>query len=603
MKEGRHPPTARLKGSLFFLFFGIALSLFSCRAILCQDKSSPAPLFREAAHQAELEFKHFIGATGEFFFPENVGSGVALLDYDNDGDLDVYLLQGALMGEQKKLKDSLFPLPSDDPPHNRLFRNQLREEGRLRFVDVTARAGVGDEGFAMGAAVGDYDNDGDPDLYVTNVGSNALYRNNGNGTFTETTVEAGVNDVRWSASSAFVDYDRDGDLDLFVTNYVDFTVRGNRECHNALGERVYCCPMTYNPLPDRLFRNEGKGSFSNVTEATGIMAAFGRGLGVACADFDSDGWMDIYVANDRDANQLWMNQGDGTFEDMALISATAYNVDGNPEASMGVTVGDFDNDGDEDLFISHLALETNTLYLNGGRGDFSDATRVWGLGSPSFSYTGWGTEWFDYDNDGDLDLFVANGAVYPEEAQRGEPYPYRQRNQLFRNEGEGKFRETTEKAGEALQLSEVSRAAAFGDIDNDGDIDIVIGNNNGRARLLLNEIGSQQHWLQVRLEGVKANRDGMGTRVGLFREGKRPLWRRSHTDGSYLSANDRRVHFGLGRDPEVGAVVVKWLGGKKEVWDDVRADCILTLREGSGKPYLETPSGAAGTTALRTLVK
>ncbi len=560
------------------------ISTAPCRNVFCQTNGPDSPFFREAGKDVGLRFQHFIGATGEYFFHENMGSGVALFDYDNDGDLDIYLLQGALLDEKKSLSDALFPAPSGSRPRNKLFRNQLSEDGQLRFTDVTAQAGVGDERFAMGAAVGDYDNDGDVDLYLTNFGSNLLYRNNGNGTFTNVTARAGVDDPRWSASASFLDYDLDGDLDLFVTNYVDFTIRGNKICHNPLGERDYCSPLIYQPLPDQLFRNEGKGKFRKVTEEAGIVEAFGKGLGVACADFNADGWIDIYVANDRTPNQLWINKGDGTFQDMALPSGTAYNADGQAEAGMGIAAGDFDNDGDEDLFLTHLTKETNTLYVNEGGGNFHDATRRYGLAASSFSYTGFGTEWFDYDNDGDLDLFIVNGAVYVVEALRGEAYPYHQRNQLFKNEGKGGLREITAEAGPALELSEVSRGAAFGDIDNDGDIDIVIANNNGPARLLLNQVGSRQHWLQVRLEGVESNRQGIGARLAVLRQGRRPLWRRARTDGSYMSTSDARVHFGLGQDPGLEAVVVEWPGGKCEVWSKVRADALLILRQGSGKP-------------------
>ena len=343
--------------------------------IFSENDLSPTPIFQEVAEKAGMKFSHFIGATGEFFFPENMGSGVALFDYDGDGDLDVYFLQGALLDANKSLKDFLFPPPSDDPPCNQLFRNQLVEEGRLRFADVTRQAGVGAEGYGMGAAVGDYDNDGNLDLYVTNFGPNVLYRNNGNDSFTDVTAQAGVDDVRWSAGAAFLDYDLDGDLDLFVTNYLDFTVKGNRKCPGPGGVgRDYCAPSVYQPLPDRLFRNQGNGEFTDITIAAGIGTAFGRGLGVVCADFDADGWIDIYVTNDGSANQLWINQGNGTFEDIALMSGTAYNANGAAEAGMGVTAGDFDNDGDKDLFMTHLTAESHTFYVNDGAANFHDAT-------------------------------------------------------------------------------------------------------------------------------------------------------------------------------------------------------------------------------------
>ena len=567
---------------LGFLALAAASGGVSHKNLFCQKKPHETPLFGEVARETGLDFQHFTGATGEFLFHENMGSGVALLDYDGDGDLDVYFLQGAFLDPQKSLSDALFPPLTDGPPRNQLFRNELVESGQLRFVNVTRQAGVGEQGSGMGAAVADYDNDGDWDLYVTNFGSNVLYRNNSNGTFTDVTSQAGVDDERWSSSAAFLDYDLDGDLDLFVTNYVSFTILGNKACQNSLGERDYCSPKIYPPMPDRIFRNEGDGRFSNVTEAAGIVTAFGKGLGVVCADFNADGWIDIYVANDQTPNQLWINRGDGTFEDTGLVSGTAYNADGLVEAGMGVSAGDFDSDGDEDLFMTHLIKETNTLYVNDGTASFSDRTRQFSLAASSFPYTGFGTEWFDYDNDGDLDLFIANGAVYIVESLRGEPYPFHQKNQLFRNEEGKTFREVTAEAGSALALSEVSRGAAFGDIDNDGDIDIVVANNNGPGRLLLNEAGSGRHWLEVRLQGVQSNRHGMGARVGVIRKGQRPLWRRAYTDGSYASANDPRVHFGLGQDAKMEAVVVEWPGGKKEMWNDVGADRIVLLRQGTG---------------------
>jgi hypothetical protein len=438
----------------------------------------------------------------------------------------------------------------------------------------------------MGAAVGDYDNDGDLDLYGANFGPNVLYRNNGQGTFTDVTAEAGVNDPRWSTSAAFTDYDRDGDLDLFVANYIDFTLKGNKRCYTPTGEVDFCSPSSYRPAPARLFRNQGDGKFVDVTQTSGIGSAFGPGLGVTCADFNNDGWVDIYVANDGAANLLWVNKGDGTFEEAGLMAGAAYGADGVARAGMGVTAGDFDNDGAEDILVTNLTREGSTLYRNNGRGEFHDATQEFDLTRPSFLSTGFGVGWFDYDNDGWLDIFSANGSVTLMPSLRGAAYPFHQRNQIFHNEGLGKrFRETSAEAGAALQLSEVSRGAAFGDIDNDGDIDVIVSNNNGPARLLLNEAGSRSHWLVVRLEGVKDNRFGVGARVAALRKGQKPLWRRAGADGSYLSASDSRVHFGLGRDPSLEAVVVQWPGGDKEVWTNVRADSVVTLRQKSGKPW------------------
>jgi hypothetical protein len=546
------------------------------------------------AEEVGLKFRHFTGATNEFYMPEIMGAGVALFDYDNDGDLDVYLIQGTTFDPKKKPEETRFPPPPGKqrpealrqsmPSGNRLFRNELIPSGKLRFTDVTEQAGVGYVGYGMGVAVGDYDNDGFRDLYVTNFGHNVLYHNNGNGTFTDVTRQVGVDDPRWSASAAFLDYDRDGNLDLFVTNYVDFTIRGNKRCFAPTGEPDYCTPSLYRPMPDRLFRNLGNGRFADVTQSSGIGSAIGPGLGVVCADFNGDGLTDIYVANDGAANHLWLNRGNGTFEEAALAAGVAYNADGLAQAGMGVTAADYDADDDDDILVTNLTKEGCVLYRNDGQGNFADATVEFGLYQPTFGFTGFGAEWFDYDNDGRLDLFIANGAVTLMESLRGQPYPFHQRNQLFHNEGEGKkFREMTARAGPAFALSEVSRAAAFGDIDNDGDLDIVVKNNNGPVRLLLNETGSRLHWLELRLEAAGRNRFAIGARVAVQRPGQKALWRRVHTDSSYLAANDVRVHFGLGEKPEVGAVLVHWPDGARELFDKVPADRITTLRQGTGR--------------------
>jgi hypothetical protein len=565
--------------------------LLGC-VIFFSTSFAQAPLFRDASAEAGLQFQHFTGATGEFYMPEIMGPGCALFDYDRDGDLDVYLIQGALLDEKKKLSEARFPPPPNWQPGNRLLRNELVPSGKLRLTDVTAKAGLGHAGFGMGVATGDIDNDGDVDLYVTNLGSNLLYRNNGNGTFTNITAQAGVDDPRWSTSAAFFDYDRDGDLDLFVANYVDFTVKSHKRCTAATGEVDYCTPAAYRPVTDRHFRNDGQNKFSDVTQASGIGSVLGPGLGVTCGDFNADGWLDIYVANDGAANLLWLNQGNGKFAESGLLAGAAYSVDGMARAGMGIAAGDFDNDGDEDVLITNLTREGSTLYRNlsnngagkGRPGTFADASQETNLARPTFLSTGFGVGWFDYDNDGWLDLFAANGAVTLMPALRNTPYPFHQRNQLFHNEGGTTgFREVGQTAGPAFQLTEVSRGAAFGDLDNDGDVDLLIANNNGPARLLLNEASARNHWLSLRLTGVKTNRDGLGALVTVRRKGQPPLTRRAQTDGSYLSARDSRVHFGLGAAALIEAVEVQWLGGEKEVWTNVRADSQATLRQGTGK--------------------
>jgi hypothetical protein len=546
---------------------------------------STLPLFREVAAQVGLKFHHFNGSVGQYYMPEIMGAGVALFDYDNDGDLDVYLVQGTMFDPTQNPHSSKFPPAPGWKPGNRLFRNLLSETGKLEFVDVTEKAGVGHIGYGMGVAVGDYDNDGFQDLYVTNFGHNVLYHNNGDGTFTDVTAHAGVDDARWSTSAAWVDYDRDGRLDLFVANYLDFNVKGNKRCYSTTGERDYCTPKMYQPVPARLFRNRGDGTFEDVTEAAGIGAAVGPGLGVVCADFNGDGWPDIYVANDGAPAHLWINQRNGTFKESGLLSGTAYNAQGAPQAGMGVSSADFDNDGNEDIFKTNLTHEGCNLYVNDGHGNFHDASLELGLLQPTLPYTGFGAEWFDYDNDGDLDLFVANGAVNRIESLRGSPYPFHQINQLFHNEGPGKkFREVTGVAGPALAISEVSRGAAFGDIDNDGAIDIVVANNNGPVRLLLNQTRSinRNHWLLIRLEATGGNRFAIGARIELHQRGRK-LVRRVHTDSSYLSASDVRVHFGLGEDAIIDALIVHWPDGNIESWNKIQADQIVKIRQGTGR--------------------
>ena len=543
--------------------------------------SAGSPLFIESAERVGLAFTHVNGATGHYYLAEEMGAGAGLFDYDNDGDLDVFLVQG------RELRLGAEP-SQRGAATSRLFRNDLvvGKDGQrtLQFTDVTERAGVGLRAYGMGVAAGDYDNDGWLDLLVTSFGSNTLYRNRGDGTFADVTSAAGVADTRWSTSAAFFDYDRDGHLDLYIAGYVDFTLAANKLCYDEVGARDYCSPRVYRPIPDRLFRNAGSGRFTDVTESAGISRAHGAGLGVAIGDYNGDTWLDVYVANDATPNQLWVNQRDGTFVDEGLLSGSAVNASGNPEASMGIASGDVDQDGDEDLVVTNLVRETFVMYVNDGRGNFEDVRARWGLAPPTAAFTGFGTDWLDYDNDGWLDLFVANGAVNVVEAQRGEPRPFRMRNQLFRNTGAGRFEETSASGGAAFATMEVGRGAAFGDIDNDGDTDIIVTNNGGRAMLLLNQAGAPQHWLQVRLEQRPGNRFGLGAWVGLERSGRATLWRRVKTDGSYLSASDVRVSFGLGTSPEVTAVVVRWPDGTIERRAGVASDRLLTLGRGTGRP-------------------
>lgn len=542
-------------------------------------RETPAPLFRDIAAESGLLFQHFAGATAEHFLPEIMGGGAAFLDYDNDGDLDIYLVQGSALDLQAKL---LFPPPTDRIPGDRLFRNELIPTGKLTFTDQTRAAGISHAGAGMGVATGDYDNDGYFDLYVTSFGHNVLYHNNRDGTFTDVTAVAGVDDTRWSTSAAFFDYDRDGKLDLFVANYLDFSVKGNKRCYAATGEPDYCTPKAYRPVPSSLFHNLGGGKFAAVTASSNIGSSYGPGLGVVCADFNGDGWLDVYIANDTAANLLWLNNGNGTFREAGLESGLAYAADGIARAGMGVAAADFDNDGRDDILVTNLVREGATLFRNTGSGQFEDGTVQSGIAELTSPFTGFGAGWLDYDNDGLLDLFITNGAVTIVEALRGQPYPYQQQNRLLRNAGPGKFRNATIGAGPALQSQGVGRGTAFGDIDNDGDIDILVTNNNGPARLLRNDTGSHQHWLMLRLAAPGPNRFGIGARVALIRQGKPTLWRRVHTDSSYLSANDPRVHFGLGPNLSEGSVAVEWPDGFKETWTNLEPDRIVLLRRGSG---------------------
>jgi enediyne biosynthesis protein E4 len=565
----------------------LALIVLSASPRRAGVHAAPEELFVERAAAAGLVFTHVNGAAGGYYLPEVMGAGVALFDFDNDGDLDVFFVQGGALDRGQtpvEPRQGLTPAAT-----SRLFRNDLTigADGRRspRFTDVTERAGVGLRGYGMGAAVGDYDGDGYQDLFVTAFGPDTLYHNNGDGSFTDVTRQAAVSDPYWSTSAAFVDYDRDGRLDLFVANYVDFTIAANQLCSDPVGARDYCGPRAYRPVADRLYHNEGNGRFADVSEAAGISKADGAGLGVATGDYNGDGWIDLYVANDATPNQLWINQQNGRFADEGPLSGSALNAQGNPEGSMGIASGDVDLDGDEDLFVTNIAGETSVLYINDGRASFDDARTRWGLALPTAAFTGFGTSFFDYDNDGWPDLFIANGAVNIVEAQRGQPSPYRMKNQLFRNTAARRFEETTAAGGGAFSRAEIGRGAAFGDIDNDGDVDIVVTNNNGPVRLLLNQAGTRNHWLEVRVTEARGNRFGYGARIGVERAGRPTLWRRVRSDGSYLSASDMRVHFGLGSSPATDAVVAQWPDGLRERWTSIDGDKLVTLGRGTGKSF------------------
>ena len=547
----------------------------------------PEAPFRDVADESGFDFVHYNGMSGEFYMCEMVGVGAALFDFDRDGDLDVYIPQGHLL-----------TLPSDEPAdetaddsvdvRHRLFRNDLQvaEDGTrtLRFTDVTDTCGIDETGYGMGVVAADFDNDGWCDLYVTNFGVNRHYRNNGDGTFSQVDSPDAVDPGLWSTSASVLDYDGDGWLDLFVCEYVRFTLHNSRKCFTRGGARDYCGPQVYTPEPDRLLRNRGDGTFEDVSEEVGISRTGGPALGVVCCDLNQDGRTDIYVANDGAANHYWVNHPDGRLVNEAILSGCAFSRNGAPEASMGVDAADFDGDGDDDLFMTHLQNEKNTLYVNDGSGLFLDETDLHGLDSPSRAVTAFGTMWFDYDNDGLLDLFAANGAVRMDDElfSEGDTYPFGQRNQLYRNMGEGQFADVS--VGEPFEVAEVSRGAAFGDLDNDGDTDVIVLNNNGRARLLLNGVGNRQGWLGVRVTGAEDAFDAIGARVAIHREGGPTLWRRVRTDGSYCSSSDPRVLFGLGSDDGPVSIEVIWPDGSREVWHEMEANQYATLVRGAGTP-------------------
>jgi hypothetical protein len=540
--------------------------------------------FSDRARESGLDFVHFNGMTGRFRFPEVIPPGVGLIDYDADGDLDVFLAQGQMLGKEPPLHQPAGPLKS------RLFRNDLDVQAdgtrTLRFVEVTDASGIAVHGYAMGAATGDFNNDGCVDLYVTNLERSQLFRNRCDGTFTDVSTESGAASRGWSVSAAFVDYDRDGWLDLFVGNYVYYSVEAEKPCLHPIGSLVdYCPPSVYRPQPDRLYHNNRDGTFTDVTTAAGMGSESGPALGVATADFNGDGWVDIYVANDGEPNRLWINRHDGTFTNTALLAGAALGADGEAKGSMGVDAADFDHDGDEDLFITELAREGHDLYVNDGSGVFEERAASAGIRLPSLLYTGFGTAWLDFDNDGWLDILTVNGAVRhaAEALTRKETFSLQQPKQLFRNLGNGQFADVTGQAGAAINRSEVSRGAAFGDVDNDGDTDVVVANDSGPARLLINNIGQSRHWVGVRVTGRNQRRDMVGARVGVMRSNAPTLWRRSRADGSYASANDPRVLVGLGGTSRIDKVRVEWPDGTAEEWTDVPVDRYTTLKEGEGR--------------------
>ena len=538
-----------------WLFLILNLLLVPCHAQMTTQ-------FVDVTAEAGITFKHVNGASDRKFYLETMGSGAAFLDYDNDGDLDLYIVNGA-------------PLPGFETaasPTNLLYQNK----GDGTFTDVTTTAGVGDTGYGMGCIAADYDNDGDIDLYVTNFGTNLLYQNNGDGTFTDATAHAGVgNGQKWSSSCAFVDYDHDGNLDLYVVNYLDYDIGKDRDWHDPRGRRIYSNPQVYAGISDTLYRNSGDGIFTDVTRQAGVYNSDGKGLGVTCGDYDNDGRIDIYVANDTTPNFLYRNVGGGRFIDIAPLAGAAYNEHGVAEGGMGVDFGDYNNDGALDIFVTNFSNETNTLYHNTGDGALIDFTNIAGLGEASFLKLAFGTKFFDANNDGASDLFVANGHLYPTESDALE---YAQTDQLFINAGEGIFVDLSEESGEYFSTKRVGRGAAFGDYDNDGDTDIFVVNLNQEGVLLRNEGGNEHNWLMIKTVGVKSNHDGIGTRVEVVTRSHSQM-KEVRAGSSYLSGHDLRLLFGLGTETKAATVRITWPSGTEQIFTDVEANQLLIITE------------------------
>jgi len=523
--------------------------------------------FTDITTQAGITFKH-VASPEKKYIVESMSGGVAMFDYDNDGDLDLFMVNSLTVDLVK----------SKGKTKSQLYRN----DGGGKFTEVGEKAGVSDVGWGMGVAVGDYNNDGFDDLYVTCLGPDHLFKNNGNGTFTDVTAKAGVSDPRWSTGASFFDYDRDGDLDLFVSNYVDFDINhlpefGQGQTCQYKSIPVQCGPRGLKGAGDSLFRNNGDGTFTDVTKQAGVSDPDGfYGLGVLTGDFDGDGWPDIFVANDSTPNFHYRNNGDGTFKEIGFMTGTAVNENGSEQGSMGATAGDYDHDGRLDIFITNFADEYNTLYHNDAPNSFTDVAYAAKVAAVSLPYVGWGTKFFDYDNDGWVDLFVANGHVYPQLPS------YRQPRLLQHNNRDGTFTEVASEFGTVLTENRASRGVAFGDIDNDGDIDLLIADLDGPPQLLRNDNGNANNSILVKTVGVKSNRDGIGARVKVV-SGDLTQVDEVRSGDSYISQSDMRLHFGLEKRTKVDVIEVRWPSGTVDKISGVGVNRIVTIKEGQGK--------------------
>ncbi len=519
--------------------------------------------FVNVASEAGLNFRHENGASKEKLMPETFGSGVAWIDYDSDGWIDLFFANGADLARGR---------PS---PGNALYRNL----GNGKFENVTARAGVAGKGlFCTGVAVGDFDNDGFPDIYVTGYGGNQLFRNNGNGSFTDVTDKAGVAGGGWSSSCAWLDYDRDGWLDLYVVRYLDYDIKNAPYCgFKKDGYRMYCDPQQFDGVPDLLFHNNHDGTFTDVSRKAGIANRSGKGLGVAVGDIDLDGWPDIFVTNDGIRNFLYHNNGNGTFTDVAYEAGVGFDTHGKPMAGMGTEIADYDGDGLPDIFMTAFSREYNTLFHNLGKLLFEDVTLSAGLDS-GFLTLAFGTKLFDYDNDGDLDIYATNGHVTDNIEMYDSSLSYKQKDLLYENIGGGRFKDVSAQSGPAFQIKHVGRGAAVGDFDNDGDLDIVVADCGGPPLLMRNDGGNRNHWIALRARGSESNRFGVGAKVRVHAGGLTQL-REINPAGSYLSTSDVRLYIGLGSETRIARLEIEWPSGRKQTLTDVAADQTLLLEE------------------------
>jgi len=529
---------------------------------------SPLPQFTDVTREAGIEFQHTNGASRDKHLVETMGPGAVFFDYDADGSIDIFLVDGGSLAD---------PTVAQRARH-RLYHNR----GNGTFEDVTGRSGIRHMEYGMGACAGDYDGDGRPDLYITNNGPNLLYRNQGNGTFTDVTATTRVGEARWSASCAFADLDRDGDLDLWVTNYVEADTKRPPVCADArTRERFYCHPLKYDPLPNTLYRNDGRGTFTDVSAESGVGALRSNGLGVAVADYDEDGWPDVFVANDNLPNFLFHNRGMLRFTEMGLSAGVAVAADARARAGMGIDTGDYDSDGRLDVVFTNLDFEMHTLHRGLARGLFADATAESGIGFPTLPFVGFGVAFLDVDNDAQLDIAIANGHILDNAPQFRAGSTYLQRKLLFRNTTGRRFVESGRRMGPGFATAKVGRGLAAGDIDNDGDLDLLVANNGQRADLLRNDGGNRGNAVTVRLRATGMNTDAIGARI-LVTTGTRTQRRDIKTGSSYLSQNDLRAHFGVGSATSVERLEVRWPSGRVESISGVAVNQIVTIGEGKG---------------------